>query len=147
MCRRSQYPLLSSVPFLASNSRACSNRRSQKTLKPLLPPATNTLLLGSNVAVWLKRATLRLPVTVQVPVAATLLPNGIALVVGGLDNNDDALASAELYDPASATWAATASLISARDLHTATLLPNGKVLVAGGFDSNFDALASAELYH
>src|SRR5206468_841081 len=56
-----------------------------------------------------------------------------------------ALASAELYDPASGTWTATGSLATARDGHTATLLPNGKVLVVGGY-TIATALASAELY-
>ena len=66
---------------------------------------------------------------------ATLLPNGKVLVAGGYDS-DGALASAELYDPASGTWTATGSLATARVRHTATLLPNGKVLVAGGVDSS-----------
>jgi hypothetical protein len=56
---------------------------------------------------------------------ATLLPNGKVLVAGGLDNNNNALASAELYDPASGTWTATGNLNTARYIHTATLLPNG----------------------
>src|ERR1700676_2721392 len=48
---------------------------------------------------------------------ATLLPNGKVLVAGG--NNGGALTSAELYDPASGTWAATGNLGAARYQHTA----------------------------
>src|SRR6266513_2927868 len=75
---------------------------------------------------------------------ATLVPNGMVLVAGGLDSNFNASASAELYDPVSGTWTATGSLNTARTNHTATQLPNGKVLVAGGLSNG--ALASAELY-
>jgi hypothetical protein len=73
-----------------------------------------------------------------------LLPNGKVLVTGGGDGTSS-LASAELYDPAGGTWTATASLATARAIHTATLLPNGKVFVAGGYDG-VSSLASAELY-
>jgi hypothetical protein len=63
------------------------------------------------------------------------------------DNNGFALASSELYDPASGTWTVTGpSLNTARWIHAATLLQDGMVLVAGGFDTNFAPLASAELY-
>ena len=72
----------------------------------------------------------------------TLLPNGKVLVAGGSDSNLSALASAELYDPASGTWTATGSLNTGRFAHTATLLPNGEVLVAGGRDSNNNASTS-----
>ncbi len=74
---------------------------------------------------------------------ATLLPNGMVLVAGGIDIS--ASASAELYDPASGTWTITGSLNTGRVYHTATLLPNGMVLVAGGIDSRTYS-ASAELY-
>ena len=67
------------------------------------------------------------------------------LVAGGKGSLFNYLASAELYDPASGTWAATGSLVAGRYYHTATLLPNGKVLVAGGI-GNTGLLASAELY-
>src|SRR5207244_3104903 len=73
---------------------------------------------------------------------ATLLPNGKVLITGGVVSFNNALASAELYDPVSGTWTATGSLTTARYVHTATLLPNGKVLVAGGYPY----LTSAELY-
>ena len=77
---------------------------------------------------------------------ATLLLNGMVLVAGGIDNDLNALDSAELYDPTSGTWTVTGSLNTARIAHTATLLSNGMVLVAGGFDSDLNVSASAELY-
>jgi N-acetylneuraminic acid mutarotase len=74
---------------------------------------------------------------------ATLLSDGNVLVIGGyvLDAQGatEALASAELYDPRTGTWTATASMKQARSDLTATLLRNGKVLVVGNG-------RSAELY-
>ena len=74
---------------------------------------------------------------VQAGHTATLLQDGRVLVVG-------INGSAELYDPASGTWAATGSLLQSRSGFTATLLSNGKVLVAGGFYQS--GLTTAELY-
>jgi N-acetylneuraminic acid mutarotase len=81
---------------------------------------------------------------------ATLLPNGKVLVAGGSDDNNNGLASAELFDPTTGKWTETGIMGEARCYHTATLLPNGKVLVAGGikFLGRFldRALSSTELY-
>lgn len=85
---------------------------------------------------------------------ATLLPNGKVLVAGGFaprssDDGVNALASAELYDPATGIWKATGSLLVARYHHTATLLADGRVLVAGGSNGQYpggNSLATAELY-
>jgi hypothetical protein len=73
-----------------------------------------------------------------------LLPNGKVLVAGGFTDVPWS-SSAELNDPATGSWTATASLSIGRQFPTATLLPNGKVLVAGGFN-NFSGVAIAELY-
>ena len=73
--------------------------------------------------------------------SATLLLSGKVLVAGG----DNALSSAELYNPVSGTWTTTGSMASGRLSHSATLLSSGKVLVAGGSDGK-TALSSAELY-
>jgi hypothetical protein len=75
---------------------------------------------------------------------ATLLPNGTVLVAGGYSSSST-LSSAEIYNPATGTWTATASMATARYAHTVTLLPNGSVLVAGGFGSG-GSLSSAEIY-
>jgi len=79
---------------------------------------------------------------------ATLLPDGRVLVSGGkayggpeAPRFDDA----ELYDPVTGTWTATADMTQARDSHTATLLPDGRVLVAGG-TRDVVKTGSAELY-
>jgi hypothetical protein len=77
---------------------------------------------------------------------ATVLNNGKVLMVGGADNNGNALASAELYDPVAHTFSVTGSLNTGRWLHAATLLNNGKVLITGGIDTAFNFLSTAELY-
>jgi hypothetical protein len=64
-------------------------------------------------------------------------------VAGGF-NGVDYLASAELYDPATATWTFTGSLALGRYSHTATLLRNGNVLTAGGASPSY--LNTAEIY-
>jgi hypothetical protein len=78
---------------------------------------------------------------------ATLLPNGLVLLAGGVDNNFIPLATAELYDPIHQTFNATGSLNSSRYQHAATLLSDGTVLFSGGIDSTGATLASSELYN
>ena len=75
---------------------------------------------------------------------ATMLSYGKVLVAGG-DTGGGYTNSAELYDPATGTWSAAASMATGRHGHTATSLSNGKVLVAGG-DAGGWYTNSAELY-
>lgn len=76
--------------------------------------------------------------------SATLLLDGTVLIAGGdgpLQSGVYVGRSAELYDPATGTFALTGSMIEPRFMHTATLLPSGKVLIAGGRQDT-----TAELY-
>ena len=79
--------------------------------------------------------------------AAALLGDGKVLVMGGSRSlgSSTTTDSAELYDPATGTFARTGSLGQERATHTATKLTDGRVLVTGGYQrSGF--LDSAELY-
>ncbi len=64
------------------------------------------------------------------------------LVAGGFDGPYD---SAELYDPATGTWASAGHMATGRAYHTAGLLADGRVLVANG-QSGGGEFDSAELY-
>src|SRR5260370_39109478 len=74
----------------------------------------------------------------------------MVLSAGG-GNGNTALSSTELYDPATNTFAASAStpvMNTAHEFATATLLHNGKVLIAGdGFSTNLYALPIITVAH
>jgi hypothetical protein len=76
----------------------------------------------------------------------TPLKDGEVLIAGGRQNaSSSALASAELYNPATGTFSPTGSMTEAHEGGTATLLPDGEVLIAGGLNST-GTLSKAELY-
>jgi N-acetylneuraminic acid mutarotase len=84
---------------------------------------------------------------------ATLLADGEVLVTGGAStyhgSKGTVRATAEIYDPQTATWRAAAPISVPRYHHTAVLLSDGRVLIAGGwsFTTNSDpSLATAEIY-
>jgi hypothetical protein len=87
--------------------------------------------------------------------AAVLLNNGKVLAVGGAWDDcppyfRQAIASTELYDPATGTWAETGPLVTGRWHPVITLLDDGRVLVTGGETGTLygptTLLDSAEIY-
>jgi hypothetical protein len=77
---------------------------------------------------------------------ATLLSDGRVLFAGGQSvQGTGAVASAEVYDPASDTFVFTKSMATPRNNHSAALLSSGQVLIAGGAAPNLTT-PTAELY-
>ena len=80
--------------------------------------------------------------------SATALPDGRVLILGGCSRYcadvPDPPASAEIWDPATASFSPAGSLAVGR-AGPATLLADGRVLVVGGFGGRID-LASAEIW-
>jgi hypothetical protein len=76
---------------------------------------------------------------------ATLLNDGLVLLIGGADRTAS-LATAELFNPDTHSFAPAGNMADARAMHTATLLANGDVLVTGGRDSSGSALSATELF-
>jgi sugar lactone lactonase YvrE len=82
---------------------------------------------------------------------STLLHDGSVLVAGGFSSMSGGPSSsdAEIFNPASGTFATTGSLNTGRSTFTATALLDGTVLLAGGVSnvSTLAPLASAEIYN
>jgi hypothetical protein len=70
------------------------------------------------------------------------------LAVGGIATDASAIASAEAYDPASATWTLTGSMHTGRNDFGLTVLQDGSVLATGGGrgDEHRPRHASAEIF-
>jgi hypothetical protein len=111
-------------------------------------PLASTEIFDPTSGTWTAGPAMTTPRSVF---AGVRLTDGRVLVVGGGTTREagPATASAEIYDPASNTWRATAPMHEPRAYPTATLLPDGRVLVVGGettYQAAGPVLGSAELF-
>ncbi len=145
-----------------------SGRRSQPT--PVLLADGRVLIIGSDLSqpdatgtssittataeIWNPRTRTSSPAvplgTSRWIFGAIRLADGRVLVSGGLttDGSEEFVADAEIFDPATATFAPTGSLTEPRIGPTMTLLPDGRVLLAGGLTGRFpgERASTTEIY-
>jgi hypothetical protein len=108
-------------------------------------PLATTELFSPATGQWTPAVAM---VTARYGHTAVLLADGRVLVAGGITSTSTglaALASGELYDPATGQWSTTGSLATARSKHGVARLLDGRVLAVGG-DAGQDGFTSAELY-
>jgi Galactose oxidase, central domain len=124
----------------------CTVGRSEGTTG-LSPPSTGTT--GPTFSSSRPRAEVAPVHSMTTPRAshtATTLRDGLVLIAGGFDDAGGDEASAELFDPRTATFEPTGAMSIGRQSHTATLLDDARVLIAGGYDPDGNRLATAEIY-
>ena len=110
----------------------------------IFDPATATFSRTTTIDASTSESVPSFVTTKRAAHTATLLSNGMVLIAGGY--NGSYLDSAEIYNPSTGKFTATAgALTNARAYHTATLLPSGKVLLAGGYNGT-TYLQTAEVY-
>jgi hypothetical protein len=108
--------------------------------------APNPSAFPRSTGVWIATGTMGTPRRGH---TAVRLLDGRVLVAGGYpgDEPDDAVTSAELYDPESGTWSATGNMLRPHAGFAATLLRDGKVLVGDVDDPAADSpIFGAEVY-
>ncbi|HXL77453.1 MAG TPA: putative Ig domain-containing protein [Candidatus Eisenbacteria bacterium] len=113
---------------------------------PGLLPTGAAEVFTSTSASWSPTGAMSIP---RGGTTLTVLGDGTALVLGGIDvstTTPSAVATAEIYNPSTGIWTATASLAAPRAFHTATLLPTGDVLITGGVDASGNPVPTSEVY-
>jgi PAS domain S-box-containing protein len=111
----------------------------QTTSAEIFDPATET---------WAGAADL--PVGFYEGAAVSLLDGRVLLAAGvGADGGQKPRLTAQVYDPASDTWAPTGPLAAGHRYAAPALLPSGEVLLAGGLtwnaSNNWEAVSAADL--
>ena len=115
---------------------------------PVGTPIESAELYDPATGTWSAAAAMGAARSAHIAVLLTAGPHaGRVLVTGGQRSAPGA--TAEVYDPATNTWAPVAAMTTPRQGHSGALLSNGKVLVAGGLNDSshpFFGAGTGEVY-
>src|SRR6266542_2646406 len=118
------------VRTLRSHLLQCASTYPVRVLLAMMMIFSSTFLWAQDPGTWMPKNNLN---KARSGHTATWLANGKVLLVGGKDANGLAMATAELFDPATGMYQQIAANMPVPvSGHTATLLKNGNVLIAGG---------------
>ncbi len=144
--------LLSSGKVLVAGGEDCAIARAPGAPAAFesCTPLASAEIYDPDTGTWSSTTSMS---TARTQATSTLLCDGRVLVAGGRKDSgmNQALASAEIFDPTTEEWTPTASMRTTRQNHATVLLPNGRVLVSGGNENAFTYsgkpfLSTAELY-
>ena len=100
-------------------------------------PVTKSWSAGANVVEFRHDTAVSILSDGRVMVVAGAMSEGMGILV---------LQTAEIYDPSTKVWTATAELAQARTGHSSTVLSDGKVLVVGGNTAGGTPISTVEMY-
>ena len=80
--------------------------------------------------------------------SATVLPNGLVLIFGGIGSDGQVVTTAELFDPSTKQFQIVSTLgLTPRAHHTATVLTDGSLLIVGGTLASGETVSLAESWN
>ena len=84
--------------------------------------------------------------TARADAIGIVLSDGKVLAAGGEGEQNKAINSTEIWDPATGEWTEISPLIEERDSTDAVLLNDGTVLVAGGRSEAYSLMNTVEIF-
>ena len=78
---------------------------------------------------------------------STQLGDGSVMVAGGMDKDEKAIASIEIWNPKTKTWHDGPGLVTPRFNHMSLLLNDGRLMIAGGIGQDGNPTRSVEIWN
>src|SRR5580704_12089296 len=138
-----------SVLYVAFSCPAIIGANMPSTLRPFAIPAIVTLVAiaaygQTSAAPYTWTPVIPALAVARADACAAALPDGSAIITGGVGVDGSALSSVEIFQLG--IFSSAPAMNTARAAHTCTVLTDGRILVAGGNDGHGNPIGTAEIY-